>query len=118
MALARKCVRCGGTFLAKKDEQYCNQCAKDELLAIINKNETKDVVVKPKAKAKAKNTIVNPEPRPATCRKCGELFEQNKRGRPSVNCPSCRAELTTTPKNWPKKIQKPKNVLRLWRKLQ
>lgn len=103
MALARQCIRCKRTFLAKKDERYCKHCAEAELLAIINKNETKDVVVKPISKAKAKNTTVNPEPRLATCRKCGELFEQNKRGRPSVNCPSCRAELTTTPKNWPKK---------------
>ena len=29
MPLARKCVRCGRTFLAKKDEQYCAQCAKE-----------------------------------------------------------------------------------------
>lgn len=38
MPLARKCVRCGRTFLAKKDEQYCKQCATDELMAILNKD--------------------------------------------------------------------------------
>ena len=29
MPLARNCIRCGRTFLAKKDEQYCAQCAKE-----------------------------------------------------------------------------------------
>ena len=38
MPLARKCIRCGRTFLAKKDEQYCKQCAKEELMAILNKD--------------------------------------------------------------------------------
>jgi len=37
MAVARTCLRCNRKFLAKKDEQYCKQCAKDELMAILNK---------------------------------------------------------------------------------
>lgn len=37
MAVARTCIRCNRKFLAKKDEQYCKQCAKDELMAILNK---------------------------------------------------------------------------------
>lgn len=37
MPVARTCLRCNRKFLAKKDEQYCKQCAKDELMAILNK---------------------------------------------------------------------------------
>lgn len=37
MAVARTCLRCNRKFLAKKDEQYCKQCAKDKLMAILNK---------------------------------------------------------------------------------
>ena len=82
MPLARKCVRCGRTFLAKKDEQYCKQCAKDELMAILNKpteeppKEVKEVKVQTK------------------CKRCGKPFEQTGKGRPAVNCPTCRAELS------------------------
>lgn len=82
MPLARKCVRCGRTFLAKKDEQYCKQCAKDELMAILNKpkeeppKEVKEVKVQTK------------------CKRCGKMFEQTGKGRPAVNCPTCRAELS------------------------
>lgn len=82
MPLARKCVRCGRTSLAKKDEQYCKQCAKDELMAILNKpkeeppKEVKEVKVQTK------------------CKRCGKMFEQTGKGRPAVNCPTCRAELS------------------------
>lgn len=92
MPLARKCVRCGRTFLAKKDEQYCKQCAKDELMAILNKpkeeppKEVKEVKVQTK------------------CKRCGKMFEQTGKGRPAVNCPTCRAELSE-----PKKKALPKD---------
>lgn len=82
MPLTRKCVRCGRTFLAKKDEQYCKQCAKDEIMAILNKpkeeppKEVKEVKVQTK------------------CKRCGKMFEQTGKGRPAVNCPTCRAELS------------------------
>lgn len=102
MALARKCIRCKRTFLAKKDERYCKHCAEAEILAIVKKGTTEN----------------NPEPRLATCKKCGKLFEQNRRGRPSVNCPTCKAENISISEKWSKKIPKPKNILRLWRKLQ
>lgn len=49
MAVARTCIRCNRKFLAKKDEQYCKQCAKDELMAILNKDKPKE---QPKEKAK------------------------------------------------------------------
>nr|DAY04587.1 MAG TPA: RRN7 Zinc-finger of RNA-polymerase I-specific TFIIB, Rrn7 [Caudoviricetes sp.] len=42
MAVARTCIRCNRKFLAKKDEQYCKQCAKDELTAILNKDKPKE----------------------------------------------------------------------------
>nr|DAQ89363.1 MAG TPA: nucelotide kinase [Caudoviricetes sp.] len=92
MPLARKCVRCGRTFLAKQDEQYCKQCAKDELMAILNKpkeeppKEVKEVKVQTK------------------CKRCGKMFEQTGKGRPAVNCPTCRAELSE-----PKKKVSPKD---------
>ena len=28
------------------------------------------------------------------CKRCGKLFEQTGKGRPAVNCPTCRAELS------------------------
>lgn len=98
MAVARTCIRCNRKFLAKKDEQYCKQCAKDELMAILNKpkeeppKEVKEVKVQTK------------------CKRCGKMFEQTGKGRPAVNCPTCRAALSepkakTTPKdNQSKKV--------------
>lgn len=82
MPLARKCVRCGRTFLAKKDEQYCKQCAKDELMAILNK--PKEVSTKEVKEVKVQTK----------CKRCGKMFEQTGKGRPAVNCPTCRAELS------------------------
>lgn len=82
MAVAKTCIRCNRKFLAKKDEQYCKQCAKDELMAILNKpkeeppKEVKEVKVQTK------------------CKRCGKSFEQTGKGRPAVNCPTCRAELS------------------------
>lgn len=92
MAVARTCLRCNRKFLAKKDEQYCKQCAKAELMAILNKpkeeppKEVKEVKVQTK------------------CKRCGKMFEQTGKGRPAVNCPTCRAALSepktkTTPKD-------------------
>lgn len=98
MPLARKCVRCGRTFLAKKDEQYCKQCAKDELMAILNKDKpptpAKDEPPKKEVKEKVMTKWKN----------CGKMFEQTGKGRPAVNCPTCRAEL-----NEPKKKVAPKD---------
>lgn len=85
MPLARKCVRCGRTFLAKKDEQYCKQCAKDELMAILNKPKAEP----PKEVKEVKEVKVQTK-----CKRCGKPFEQTGKGRPAVNCPTCRAELS------------------------
>lgn len=85
MPLARKCVRCGRTFLAKKDEQYCKQCAKDELMAILNKPKEEP----PKEVKEVKEVKVQTK-----CKRCGKPFEQTGKGRPAVNCPTCRAELS------------------------
>lgn len=94
MPLARKCVRCGRTFLAKKDEQYCKQCAKDELMAILDKPKTKEEPPKEVKEVKVQTK----------CKRCGKMFEQTGKGRPAVNCPTCRAELSE-----PKKKVSPKD---------
>lgn len=92
MPLARKCVRCGRTFLAKKDEQYCKQCAKDELMAILNKD-TPPTPAKDEAhKEEVKEKVMT------KCKNCGKMFEQTGKGRPTVNCPTCR-DLLNKPKN-------------------
>lgn len=89
MPVARTCLKCHRKFLAKKNEQYCKQCAKEELMAILNKN-------KPEEQSKEKH---KEEPKVLTkCKRCGTMFEQTGKGRPAVNCPTCRAEL-----NEPKK---------------
>lgn len=101
MAVARTCIRCNRKFLAKKDEQYCKQCAKDELMAILNKDKPKE---QPKEKSKDEPKVLT------KCKRCGTMFEQTGKGRPAVNCPTCRAELSepkakTIPKdNQSKKI--------------
>lgn len=82
MAVARTCLRCNRKFLAKKDEQYCKQCAKDELMAILNKPKEE-----PPKEVKEKKVQTK-------CKRCGKLFEQTGKGRPAVNCPTCRAELS------------------------
>lgn len=98
MPLARKCVRCGRTFLAKKDEQYCKQCAKEELMAILNKDTSP-------APTKDEQPIEEVKEKVMTkCKNCGKMFEQTGKGRPAVNCPTCRAEL-----NEPKKKVVPKD---------
>lgn len=89
MAVARTCIRCNRKFLAKKDEQYCKQCAKDELMAILNKDKPKE---QPKEKAKEQKILTK-------CKRCGTMFEQTGKGRPAVNCPTCRAELSEPKKN-------------------
>lgn len=98
MPLARKCIRCGRTFLAKKDEQYCKQCATEELMAILNKDEppapAKDEIPKEEVKEKVMTK----------CKNCGKMFEQTGKGRPAVNCPICRDLL-----NKPKKKVSPKD---------
>nr|DAX91251.1 MAG TPA: nucelotide kinase [Caudoviricetes sp.] len=101
MAVARTCIRCNRKFLAKKDEQYCKQYAKDELMAILNKDKPKE---QPKEKSKDEPKVLT------KCKRCGTMFEQTGKGRPAVNCPTCRAELSepkakTIPKdNQSKKI--------------
>lgn len=94
MAVARTCIRCNRKSLAKKDEQYCKQCAKDELMAILNKDKPKE---QPKEKAKEQKILTK-------CKRCGTMFEQTGKGRPAVNCPTCRAELSE-----PKKKVSPKD---------
>lgn len=102
MAVARTCLRCNRKFLAKKkDEQYCKQCAKDELMAILNKN-------KPEEQSKEKP---KEEPKVLTkCKRCGTMFEQTGKGRPAVNCPTCRAELSEPKKKVLPKDNQPEEV--------
>lgn len=105
MPVARMCLKCHRKFLAKKDEQYCKQCAKDELMAILNnpKEEPPKEVKEVKVQTK--------------CKRCGKMFEQTGKGRPAVNCPTCRAELSepkakTTPKdNQSKKVNESTPVI-------
>lgn len=91
MPLARKCVRCGRTFLAKKDEQYCKQCATDELMAILNKDKAPTPAKDEPPKKEVKEKVM------AKCKNCGKMFEQTGKGRPAVNCPTCR-DLLNKPK--------------------
>lgn len=92
MPLARKCVRCGRTFLAKKDEQYCKQCAKDKLMAILNKDKLPTPAKEEAPKEEVKEKVMT------KCKNCGKMFEQTGKGRPAVNCPACR-DLLNKPKN-------------------
>lgn len=91
MPLARKCIRCGRTFLAKKDEQYCKQCATDELMAILNKDKAPTPTKMNHLKEEVKEKVM------AKCKNCGKMFEQTGKGRPAVNCPTCR-DLLNKPK--------------------
>ena len=91
MPLARKCVRCGRTFLAKKDEQYCAQCAKEELMAILNKDTPPTPAKDEPPKEEMKEKVMT------KCKNCGKMFEQTGKGRPAVNCPTCR-DLLNKPK--------------------
>lgn len=100
MAVARTCLRCNRKFLAKKDEQYCKQCAKDELMAILNKDKPKE---EPPKEVKGKKVQTK-------CKRCGKLFEQTGKGRPAVNCPTCRAELSEPNKKVPPKDNQPEKV--------
>lgn len=92
MPVARTCIRCNRTFLAKKDEQYCKQCATDELMAILNKDKPPTPAKDEPPKEEVKGEVM------AKCKNCGKMFEQTGKGRPAVNCPTCREEL-----NKPKK---------------
>lgn len=92
MPLARKCIRCGRTFLAKKDEQYCVQCAKEELMAILNKDTPPTPAKDESAKEEVKEKVMT------KCKNCGKMFEQTGKSRPAVNCPACR-DLLNKPKN-------------------
>ena len=98
MPVARTCLKCNRKFLAKKDEQYCKQCAHEELMAIINKNKPKE---QPKEEPKEEPKVLT------KCKRCGTMFEQTRKGRPAVNCPKCRTELSKTK---PKKKELPKKV--------
>lgn len=104
MPLARKCVRCGRTFLAKKDEQYCVQCAKEELMAILNKDKPPTPAKDEPPKEEVKEKVMT------KCKNRGKMFEQTGKGRPAVNCPTCR-DLLNKPKNKvPPKDNKSKKV--------
>lgn len=98
MPLARKCIRCGRTFLAKKDEQYCKQCATEELMAILNKDKAQTLAKEEPPKEEVKEKVMT------KCKNCGKMFEQTGKGRPAVNCPTCRDLL-----NKPKKKVSPKD---------
>ena len=87
MPVARTCIRCNRKFLAKKDEQYCKQCATDELMAILNKDKQSTPAKDEAPKEEVKEKVM------AKCKNCGKMFEQTGKGRPVVNCPTCRAEL-------------------------
>ena len=89
MAVKRTCIRCNRKFLAKKDEQYCKQCAKDELMAILNKPKEEP----PKEVKEVKEVKMQTK-----CNRCGKMFEQTGKGRPAVNCPTCR-DLLNKPKH-------------------
>lgn len=105
MAVARTCLRCNRKFLAKKDEQYCKDCAKAELMAILNKDKPKE---EPKEKPKEEP---KEEPKALTkCKNCGKMFEQTGKGRPAVNCPTCRAELSKPKKKVAPKDKESKKV--------
>lgn len=92
MPVARTCIRCNRKFLAKKDEQYCKQCATDELMAILNKDKPPTPAKDELPKEEGKEKVM------AKCKNCGRMFEQTGKGRPAVNCPTCRVELNK-PKN-------------------
>lgn len=92
MPLARKCIQCGRTFLAKKDEQYCAQCAKEELMAILNKDTPPTPAKDETPKEEVTEKVMT------KCKNCGKMFEQTGKGRPAVNCPTCR-DLLNKPKN-------------------
>lgn len=70
-------------------------------MAILNKDKPKE---QPKEKSKDEPKVLT------KCKRCGTMFEQTGKGRPAVNCPTCRAELSepkakTIPKdNQSKKI--------------
>nr|DAU65323.1 MAG TPA: nucelotide kinase [Bacteriophage sp.] len=98
MPLARKCIRCGRTFLAKKDEQYCVQCAKDELMAILKKDKPPTPAKEEAPKEEVKEKVMT------KCKNCGKMFEQTGKGRPAVNCPSCR-DLLNKPKKKPANVK-------------
>lgn len=98
MAVARTCIRCNRKFLAKKDEQYCSQCAKDELMAILNKDKAPTPAKDEPPKQEVKEKVMT------KCKNCGKMFEQTGKGRPAVNCPTCRDLL-----NKPKKKVSPKD---------
>lgn len=98
MSLARKCIRCGRTFLAKKDEQYCVQCVKDELMAILKKDKPPTPAKDEAPKEEVKEKVMT------KCKNCGKMFEQTGKGRPAVNCTTCR-DLLNKPKKKPTDIK-------------
>lgn len=98
MPVARTCIRCNRKFLAKKDEQYYSQCAKDELMAILNKDKPPTPAKDEPPKEEVKEKVMT------KCKNCGKMFEQTGKGRPAVNCPTCRDLL-----NKPKKKVSPKD---------
>lgn len=104
MPLARKCIRCGRTFLAKKDEQYCKQCAKEELMAILNKDKPPTPAKEEPPKEEVKEKVMT------KCKNCGKMFEQTGKGRPAVNCPTCRDLLNKSKNKLSPKDKQPEKV--------
>ena len=104
MPVARTCIRCNRKFLAKKDEQYCSQCAKDELMAILNKDKAPTPAKHEPPKEEVKEKVMT------KCKNCGKMFEQTGKGRPAVNCPTCRDLLNKPKKKVSPKDKEPKKV--------
>lgn len=104
MPVARTCIRCNRKFLAKKDEQYCSQCAKQELMAILNKDKPPTPAKDEPPKEAMKEKVMT------KCKNCGKMFEQTGKGRPAVNCPTCRAELSKPKKKVSPEDKKSKKV--------
>lgn len=104
MPVARTCIRCNRKFLAKKDEQYCSQCAKDELMAILNKDKAPTPAKEEPPKEEVKEKVMT------KCKNCGKMSEQAGKGRPAVNCPTCRTELSKLKKNVSPKDKESKKV--------
>lgn len=105
MPVARTCIRCNRKFLAKKDEQYCKQCATDELMAILNKDKTPTPTKDEPPKKEVKEKVI------AKCKNCGKIFEQTGKGRPAVNCPACRDLLNKPKKKVPPKDKQSEKVV-------
>lgn len=81
-------------------------------MAILNKDKAPTPTKDEPHKEEVKEKVM------AKCKNCGKMFEQTGKGRPAVNCPTCRAELNkpktkkVSPKdNQSKKVNKAAPVI-------